>query len=104
MLEPLLDNYDFILLDLPKTLNTLVLNALVLSDYVLIPLEAESFAFRGLDRIMGIVKKVKENSKPNIDLLGVFITKYNATRNLSKNISDAVNKYFKKSYSIRLYV
>lgn len=94
MLGSTIEDYDFVFLDLPPTLNTVVLNALVMSDFVTIPLEAEYFAFRGLDRIMDIVKKVKQNSKPNIDLLGVFITKYNSNRNLSKSILEAVEKHF----------
>jgi len=103
MLAPVLDGFDFALLDLPPTLNTVVLNGLVVSDHVVIPLEAEFFAYRGLDRIMDIVKKVKENSKPNIGLLGVAITKYNPSRNLSRSITEAVDKYFdSKLFSTRI--
>lgn len=94
MLKDTLTQYDFVLLDLPPTLNSVVLNALVISDYVVVPLEAEFFAYRGLDRIIDIVKKVKENSSPNIQLLGVLVTHYLPNRNLSDSITQAVKDHF----------
>lgn len=94
LVKDLLPNYEYVLIDLPPTLNTVVINALVISDYICIPMEAEFFAFRGLDRIMDIAKKIKSTFKPNLNLLGVFVTKFNPTRSLSKHILDAVNDNF----------
>lgn len=94
LLKNIIEKYDFVLIDLPPTLNTIVLNSLVMSNYICIPMQVEFFAYRGLDRIMDIVKKVKENSNPNIDLLGVFITQYNNSRSISNAIKEAVNDSF----------
>lgn len=94
MLSDVIEKYDYVLLDLPPTLNTMVVNSLVISNKIIIPMEAEFFAYRGLDRIMDIVKKVKKNSNSNLDLLGVMITKYLPNRNLSTEILDAVKTHF----------
>lgn len=94
MLSNIISSYDFVILDLAPTLNTVTVNALVISDKIIIPMEAEFFAYRGLDRILDIVKKVRQNSNANLDILGVLITKYLPNRNLSNNIFDAVKQHF----------
>lgn len=94
LLGDILLQYDFILLDLAPTLNTVTVNALVISDKIIIPMEAEFFAYRGLDRILDIIKKVRKNSNADIDILGVLITKYLPNRNLSNEIFEAVKTHF----------
>lgn len=94
MLNEVVSKYDYVILDLAPTLNTVTVNALVISNKIIIPMEAEFFAYRGLDRILEIVKKVRKNSNPNLDILGVLITKYLPNRNLSNEIFDAVKTHF----------
>lgn len=94
LLSKVIEKYDYVLFDLPPTLSTLVFNALVISKYVCIPMQVEFFAYRGLDRIMEVIKTVKENSNPDIELLGVFLTQFNNSRTITNMIKDAVNNNF----------
>jgi chromosome partitioning protein len=57
-------------------------------------MEAEFYAYRGIDRLVDIIKQVKENYNPGLTIGGVFITKYNAQRILTNSITDSVKKYF----------
>lgn len=93
-IEPIKKNYDYILFDCPPNISLVTINALVASDQVLIPLEAEFFAFRGIDSIVGIIQKVKTHLNENLTIKGVFITKCNPQRLLTKQITESVNKHF----------
>ncbi|WP_262250285.1 ParA family protein [Parapedobacter soli] len=94
LLAPIKDDYDFILFDCPPSLGLLTINALVPSDVILIPLEAEYYAYRGIDRIVGIIKNVREHFNPELKIAGVFLTKCNPQRILTKDIRDSVKQYF----------
>lgn len=94
MLSNIIEDFDYILLDLPPSLNSITTNALVISDKIIIPLDPEFFAYRGLDKMLDIIKLVKKNSNPNLDILGVLITKYLPNRNLSSEIFTAVRDHF----------
>jgi chromosome partitioning protein len=94
LLEPLKAQYDFILIDCPPSLGVLTLNALVAANDVFIPLEAEFLAYRGIDSIVGVIDKVKRKLNKTLKISGVFMTKYNKQRILTKNIREEVSKYF----------
>lgn len=84
------DNYDYIFLDCPPNLGIITLNALVASDNILIPLQAEFYALEGLTQILGTVRKVRENINPKIELGGVILTMYDSRNNLCRQIKDDV--------------
>ncbi len=85
-LEPLQSAYDFILLDCPPNFGMLSLNAITSSDYYLIPLQAEYFAVRGLVTLTTAVQELKRETEARVKLLGVFLTRYNAQKNLSRDV------------------
>lgn len=91
-----LEKYDFILIDCPPNLGGPFLNnALVISDYYIIPVESESyFALKGMQQFQESVSVIKETINPNLELLGVLITMYDPRTNASKAMVDAIRNYF----------
>ncbi|MHC1704553.1 MAG: ParA family protein [Tenuifilaceae bacterium] len=74
-LEKIAGNYDYILMDCPPSLGTLSTNSLVAADYFIVPMQAENFAFIGLDRIMSVSEKVQKRMNPSLKLAGILFVK-----------------------------
>lgn len=94
LLKPSRDQYDFIILDCPPALGLLTVNAIVASDTILLPLEAEYFAYKGIDRLMGVIEQVKEHFNEKLTIGGVFITKCNNQRMLTQTIVNSITEHF----------
>lgn len=94
LLDAVKSKYDFVVIDSPPSLGLLTVNALTAADEVIIPLEAEFLAYRGLDSIVFAIDLTKENTNPALKIGGVFLTKYNKSRSLTKSIREEVGKYF----------
>lgn len=94
ILTPLLESFDFILIDCPPNLGYLTLNALCAADKVIIPLQAEFLAMHGLTRIIEIIGKVQSRINPKLKLEGIVITQYNGRKILNKDIAVTAEKYF----------
>jgi len=94
LLEPLKKIYDYIIIDCPPALGMLTMNALVPCDTVLVPLEADFYSYRGIDRLVTIIETVQLHFNPSLGIGGVFITKCNPQRLLTKSIRESVKKHF----------
>lgn len=94
LLKPLKSEYDYIILDCPPALGLLTINAIVASDTVLLPLEAEYFAYKGIDRLMGVIEQVQEHLNEKLTIGGVFVTKCNSQRTLTQTIVDSITDFF----------
>jgi chromosome partitioning protein len=68
--------YDYILIDTPPSLGSLTINALVASNYYIVPMQGENFAYVGLDRILQIAGKVKKRMNSKLELSGVLLLKF----------------------------
>ena len=73
-IEPVKNEYDFILVDCPPSLGILTLNGLVAADSVLIPLQCEYFAMEGLTQLLQSIKRVQSQLNPPLAILGIFFT------------------------------
>lgn len=87
-------DYDFIIIDCPPAMGLLTLNALVPTDIVLVPLEAEFYAYKGIDRLLTIIENVQFNFNPQIKIGGVFITRCNPQRVLTDKIKNSIKGFF----------
>jgi chromosome partitioning protein len=94
-LEPIRANYDFILLDCPPALDLLTLNALVATDRLLVPMQAEYFALEGISELVHTLDRVREGLNPGIEIEGVLLTMYDDRTNLAQQVTENLRDFFK---------
>jgi chromosome partitioning protein len=93
-MDGLAGTYEFIIIDTPPTLGLITVNALVASDYVIVPIQPSYFALEGTDDLLDTVEKVKARPNPNLELLGVLITLLDKRTTLAKDIHDQIRGVF----------
>ena len=96
-IEPIKDEYDYILIDCPPSLGILTLNGLAAADKVLIPLQCEYFALEGLTLLLQTVQRVQKSISPALEIGGIFFTMYDSRTNLAQEVVQQVSSYFKAS-------
>jgi chromosome partitioning protein len=94
-LEKVRDSYEFVILDCPPALDLLTLNALVASDRLLVPMQAEYFALEGISELMHTMDRVKEAFNPALEIEGVLLTMYDDRTNLAQQVTDNLREFFK---------
>lgn len=85
---------DVVILDCPPSLGTLSLNALVASDSVIVPLQAEFFALQGMAQLLDVLERVKRRLNPSIELVGVLVGLFTGNRNLSREVVEELRHHF----------
>ena len=85
-----LPNFDYVFMDCPPALNMLTVNALVLSNFIIIPLQTEFFALEGLSQLMITIKEIRNTLNKELKILGVLLTMYDKRNNLSLQIEEDV--------------
>jgi chromosome partitioning protein len=93
-LEPVVAEYDVILIDCPPSLGLLTINALVAADQVLVPIQCEYYALEGLSQLMRTVELVSDNLNRELELGGVVLTMFDGRTNLAQQVVDEVRAYF----------
>ena len=88
------DNYEFILIDCPPSLNMLTVNALSASDGVLIPMQCEYYALEGLAALMNTIEQIKETINPDLEISGILRTMYDPRNSLTRDVSAELEEYF----------
>ncbi len=86
------DRYNSIIIDCPPGLGFLTTNALTASDRVLVPLQCEFFALEGLSQILRVIKKVKAELNPGLNLDGILLTMYDSRNKLSFQVEEDVRE------------
>ena len=86
------NEYEFIIIDCPPSLNLITINALTASDTVLVPIQCEYFALEGLEQLLHTIGLVKKRLNPSLEMEGVVFTMYDARTNLSMEVVEEVKK------------
>jgi len=103
VLADIRDDYDYIFIDCPPSLEMLTLNSLCAADTVLIPIQCEYFALEGLTDLMFTIRKTKKNLNTSLEIEGVLLTMYDSRTNLSPQITTEIKKHFKeKTYNVAI--
>ena len=93
-LDQLREDYDFILIDCPPSLELLTLNALCAADAILVPVQGEYYALEGLSDLMNTVRIVRRSLNPGLELEGVLLTMFDGRTNLALQVAEEVKHYF----------
>lgn len=100
VIAPLKSKYDFIIIDTPPALGNLSVNALVASDYVVIPTECRPFSLQGLGRLHSTIESVRNGYNSNLKVLGILLIKYHNRTVLNRDIKDMIEDYAKQMNTI----
>jgi chromosome partitioning protein len=95
-LEEIRNEFDYIFVDCPPALDLLTLNALVASDAVLIPIQAEFFALEGVSQLMDTVDRVRQNFNESLMIEGILLTMYDDRTNLTRQVEADLREFFGK--------
>ena len=93
-IEYINNDYDYIIIDCPPSLNTLTLNAMTSADSVIVPIQCEYLALEGLSDLITTINLVKERLNPKLDLEGIVFTMYDGRTNLANDVVKNVSEHF----------
>lgn len=93
-LAPVVNNYEYIIIDCPPALSLLTVNALTASTSVLVPLQCEFYALEGLGQLLESIKRVRLALNPSLGLCGILLTMFDKRLNLSFQVAEEARKYF----------
>lgn len=96
LLAPLLDDYDYILIDCSPSLGLITVNALTAARSVIIPVQCEYFALEGISKLLNTIKIVKKKLNPGLEIEGFLLTMYDSRLRLANQIYDEVKRHFQE--------
>lgn len=95
LLEPLLETYDYIIIDCPPSLGLLTVNALTVAHSVLIPMQCEYFAMEGLAQLVSTIRSVKKSFNKALYIEGLVLTMFDKRNKLTHQVAAEIAKHFK---------
>lgn len=96
VIKGLRNTYDFIIIDTPPQLGNLSFNALVASDYIIIPSDPRPAAFHGIQRLYNTIKTIQNSLNPSLKILGILLIKYNNRTILNRDLKAMIEDYAKE--------
>lgn len=93
-LKPVIERYDYVLMDNPPSLGLLTLNGLVAARSVLIPIQCEYYALEGLTQLLNTIRLVQKNLNPGLTIEGALLTMFDSRLNLSRQVATDIRTYF----------
>ena len=96
LLEPIHQDYDYILIDCSPSLGLITVNALTAADSVIIPVQCEYFALEGISKLLNTIKIIKSKLNPKLEIEGFLLTMYDSRLRLANQIYDQVKRHFQE--------
>lgn len=96
VLDPLRDEYDYIIIDCSPSLGLVTVNALTCSDSVIVPVQCEYFALEGLGKLLNTIKIVQQRLNPDLLIEGMLLTMYDSRLRLANQVVDEVKTHFQE--------
>ena len=93
-LDSVKDDFDYIFIDCPPSLGMLTVKALSVSDGVVIPMQCEFYSLEGMSQLFNTVKRIREVFNPDLQIVGILLTMYNARLTLTTQVVDELRKYY----------
>jgi chromosome partitioning protein len=94
-LEPIKDDYDFVIIDCSPSLGLITINALTASDSVVVPVQCEYFALEGLGKLLNTIKIIQSRLNTKLEIEGILLTMYDTRLRLSNQVVEEVKLHFK---------
>lgn len=91
-----MDKYDYIVIDTPPALNLLTVNAYVVSDFLIIPMASDILSLVGLSQLKETIESVQENLNPELNVLGILLTRFNKRTLLSRDVLEMAQQLAKQ--------
>ncbi|MCB5246022.1 MAG: ParA family protein [Candidatus Cloacimonadaceae bacterium] len=95
-LQPVLDQYEYIIIDCPPSLGLLTVNALTAATDLLVPIQCEYYALEGVSQLLTTIRLIQKNINPIVNIIGVLLTMFDRRVNLSLQVAKEVKHYFKE--------
>ncbi len=96
ILEPIRDEYDFVIIDCSPSLGLITVNALVAADSVVVPVQTEFFALEGLGKLLNTIKIVQNRLNPELQIEGILMTMYDGRLRLCNQVVAEVRRHFEE--------
>lgn len=93
-LDPLEEDFDYVLVDCPPSLGLLTVNALTAADGVLVPIQCEYYALEGVSELVSTVERIREGLNPRLSIAGVVATMLDERLNLSRQVLEEIRRFF----------
>lgn len=94
LVQGLRENYEYIIIDCPPSLDLLTLNALAASDAVLVPIQCEYLALEGVSELLDTLERLRADINPQLEIEGILLTMYDDRTTLSKQVAADLRSYF----------
>ena len=95
-IQPIVKDYDYILIDCSPSLGLITVNALTAADSVIIPVQCEYFALEGISKLLNTIKIVKTRMNPRLEIEGFLLTMYDSRLRLANQIYEEVKRHFRE--------
>ena len=96
LLDPIRNEYDYILIDCSPSLGLITVNSLTAADSVIIPVQCEYFALEGISKLLNTIKIIKSKLNPKLEIEGFLLTMYDSRLRLANQIYDEVKRHFQE--------
>lgn len=93
-MKPVVESFDFVLIDCPPSLGLLTINALVAADEILIPIQCEYYALEGLTQLLESIRLIQRQLNPALKVGGVLLTMFDGRTNLAVQVAEEVRRHF----------